>query len=672
VHPRTPDTAPRGTLNLGIVAHVDAGKTTLTERLLVEAGVLDAAGSVDAGTTRTDTMDLERRRGITIRSAVVSFVTDGVVVNLIDTPGHSDFIAEVERALVVLDAAILVVSAVEGVQSQTRVLMRVLRRLRIPTLVFVNKVDRTGADPARVLREITGRLSVSAVAMHTVDGAGTRGAAVRPRETDDAAFESDLVEALAEHDHEVLAAAVGDRSRIAVPQLLGRLRDQVARAHVCPVVLGSAATGAGISALHTALTTLLPTRSADPSAPVSGTVFKVDRGPNGERQVWTRLYAGTLRTRQRVVVAGRSSPRERVTGIRLLGPEGPVESDALTAGRIAVVRGLASARVGDVLGDEAGAPAASSWFAPPSLETVIEPVDPSRRGALHAGLTRLAEEDPLIDVRQDDVRGEVTLSLYGEVQKEVIASLLLEEFGVAVRFRESTVICIERVVGTGSAVELIGTDTNPYLATVGIRVEPAPVSSGVEVCLEVEPGSMPPAFFTAVEQAARDLLHQGPHGWDVPECRVVVTHSGYWARQSHAHGTFDKSMSSTAGDFRALTPLLVMESLVAAGTRVCEPVHRFTADVPEDSHGVVVSAFGRLGAVPLEVQPLGDLVAIVGDIPAASVHRARHVLPGLTRGEGVMTTELHHHSPVRGAPPTRPRTDADPTDREGYLRRVPR
>ena len=672
MHPRPLDTAPRGTLNLGIVAHVDAGKTTLTERLLVEAGVLSAPGSVDAGTTRTDTMALERRRGITIRSAVVSFVADDVVVNLVDTPGHSDFVAEVERALVVLDAAVLVVSAVEGVQSQTRVLMRVLRRLGIPTLVFVNKVDRAGADPTRVLREIAGRLSVSAVAMQTVEGAGTREAAVHPREPGDRTFESDLLETLAEHDDEVLAAAVGDVPRIALPQLVERLRDRVGRADVHPVLLGSAATGAGVSMLHSALTRLLPTRSADPSAPVSGTVFKVDRGPTGARQVWTRLYAGTIRTRDRVTVGGRRGPRERVTGIRLVGPEGPVESDAVTAGRIAVVRGLATARVGDVLGDPAGAPAASSWFARPSFETVVEPVDPSSGGELHVGLTRLAEEDPLIDVRRDDVRGEITLSLYGEVQKEVIASLLLEESGVAVTFRESTVVCIERVVGTGCAVELIGTGTNPYLATVGIRVEPAPVGSGVEVLLEVELGSMPPAFFTAVEESAREALQQGPYGWAVPDCRVVVTHSGYWARQSHMHGTFDKSMSSTAADFRALTPLLVMEALVQAGTRVCEPVHRFTADVPEDTHGAVVSALGRLGAVPLEVQPLGDLVAIVGDIPAASVHRARRVLPGLTRGEGALTSELHHHSPVRGMPPTRPRTDADPTDREGYLRRVPR
>src|SRR6478672_6450149 len=150
-------------LNLGILAHVDAGKTTLTERLLYAAGVIDEIGSVDDGSTQTDTLALERERGITIKSAVVSFVVEDVTVNLIDTPGHPDFIAEVERVLNVLDGAVLVVSAVEGVQAQTRVLMRTLQRLRIPTIVFVNKIDRVGADPARVLRAVSDRLALSVV-----------------------------------------------------------------------------------------------------------------------------------------------------------------------------------------------------------------------------------------------------------------------------------------------------------------------------------------------------------------------------------------------------------------------------------------------------------------------------------------------------------------------------
>ena len=216
----------RRTLNLGILAHVDAGKTTLTERLLYAAGVIDAPGSVDAGTTQTDSLALERQRGITIKSAVVSFTIGDVTVNLIDTPGHPDFIAEVERVLGVLDGAVLVISAVEGVQPQTRLLMRALQRLAVPTLLFVNKIDRTGADDERVLREIADRLTPAVVAMGSATGLGTRVAAFEPSGPDDAAFRTRLVEALAERDEAILAAFVEDDAGVPYERLRAALVEQ--------------------------------------------------------------------------------------------------------------------------------------------------------------------------------------------------------------------------------------------------------------------------------------------------------------------------------------------------------------------------------------------------------------------------------------------------------------
>src|SRR5256886_12089304 len=185
---------PQRTLNLGILAHVDAGKTTLTERLLHSAGVIDEIGSVDAGSTQTDSLALERQRGITIKSAVVSFVVEDVAVNLIDTPGHPDFIAEVERVLGVLDGAVLVISAVEGVQPQTRVLMRTLQRLQIPTLLFVNKIDRGGAQYEGVLQDISEKLTPAIVPMGSARDLGTRSPGFTPYGAADAAFTTRLAE----------------------------------------------------------------------------------------------------------------------------------------------------------------------------------------------------------------------------------------------------------------------------------------------------------------------------------------------------------------------------------------------------------------------------------------------------------------------------------------------
>ena len=233
-------------LNLGILAHVDAGKTSLTERLLFNAGIIDRVGSVDSGSTQTDSMDLERRRGITIQSAVVAFQLDGLTVNLIDTPGHTDFIAEVERALRVLDGAVLVVSAVEGVQAQTRVLFRTLERLGVPTLLFVNKVDRRGAREADLLRDLAEMLSPRLLPMGTVREIGSGEASVVPFAFGDAAFAERAVEMLTAGSDEFLAAYLEDPEGLdCEAELAAQVRS--GRAH--PVFFGSAVTGAGVAAL---------------------------------------------------------------------------------------------------------------------------------------------------------------------------------------------------------------------------------------------------------------------------------------------------------------------------------------------------------------------------------------------------------------------------------------
>ncbi|MEU4741778.1 translation factor GTPase family protein [Actinosynnema sp. NPDC023658] len=642
------------TLNLGILAHVDAGKTSLTERLLHAAGVIDEVGRVDDGSTQTDSLALERQRGITIKSAVVSFEIGGTTVNLIDTPGHPDFIAEVERVLGVLDGAVLVVSAVEGVQAQTRVLMRALRRLRIPTLVFVNKVDRGGARPESVLRDVATFLTPAVIPMGRVRDAGDRAASVLPGIGDGA------VEVLAEQDDAVLAAYVEGRT---VP--LGEvLAEQTRRCAVHPVYSGSAITGAGVPELAAGVVQLLPASTGDPDGPVSGSVFKVERGPAGERIAYVRMFSGTVRVRDRVLDG------ERVTALSVFSLGAAVRCDAVRAGQVAKLWGLEGVRIGDVLGEPPPSAAARMHrFAPPTLETVVVPAREGDAGALHAALTQLAEQDPLIDLRHDGVRREMWVSLYGEVQKEVLQATLAAEYGLDVEFRETTTLCLERPVGVGTAVDFISGDGNPFLATVGLRVEPG---DGVTFRLGVELGSMPFSFFKAVEETVRETLAQGLRGWQVTDCAVTMTHAGYWARQSHSHGTFDKSMSSTAGDFRLLTPLVLVEALRSAGTEVLSPVHRFTLEVPGDVLGAVTPVMARLRAVLLNTSPRGRVTVVEGEVPAAFVHEFQRSLPALTRGEGVLETSFSHHAPVRTEPPQRPRTDHNPLNRKEYLLRVTR
>ncbi len=655
------------TLNLGILAHVDAGKTTLTERLLYSAGIIDEPGSVDDGTTQTDTLALERRRGITIKTAVVSFPIGGVTVNLIDTPGHPDFIAEVERSLGVLDGAVLVVSAVEGVQPQARLLMRALQRLRVPTLLFVNKIDRLGADPERVLRAIAGKLTPAIVPMGATRDPGTRAAAFVPYGAEDAGFRTAVVDVLADHDDALVAAYLRDETAVSYRRLRESLAAQTGRALVHPVFLGSALTGAGVDALGGGIAELLPPAGGDPDGPVAGTVFKIDRGATGEKIAYVRLRSGTIRIRERLRVGG--GAEQKVTAIGLFERGSAVRRPSLPAGRIGKLWGLSEVQIGDAVG-AAAADAGGGSFPPPSLETVVVPRDPRARGALRVALARLAEQDPLIAVRQDDVRRELSVSLYGEVQKEVIQETLATDFGLEVDFHETTTICIERPAGSGSAAEILREPGNPFLATVGLRVEPAAAGSGVEFRLEVELGSMPFAFFRAVEDTVRETLRQGLHGWDVTDCTVTMTHAGYLPRQSHAHQGFSKAMSSTGADFRGLTPLVAMEALRQAGTVVLEPIHRFRLELPTELAGPMLAALAELRATPDVPVLRGPTCALEGEIPVASVQELRQRLPALGRGEALLESAFDCHRPVTGRPPARPRSDADPLNREAYLLRV--
>ncbi|MEV0901070.1 translation factor GTPase family protein [Actinoplanes sp. NPDC049802] len=648
-------------LNLGIVAHVDAGKTSLTERLLYEAGAVSRPGSVDDGTTRTDSMELERRRGITIRAAVTSLHLGDLTVNLLDTPGHPDFIAEVERPLAVLDAAVLVVSSVEGVQPQTVAIWRALRRIGVPTLFFVNKVDRRGADVDRVLTQIRRRLATCPVMLTTVAGQGGRDARVRALRLD----AEPVVAAVAEAD-DAIAARWLSGEPVRARDVRRAVRAGVRVTSLVPVACGSAITGAGVPQLRHLLADLLP-RCDERDGPVAGTVFAVDRDTHG-RRAWLRLWSGRLRVRDRVCLSG--TRPQTVTQIAVSEPDGVLVRPAATAGQIAAVRGL-SARIGQHVGDP---PRRHLYrFPPPTRQALVEPVDPAQRLALFAGLADLADEDPLVDLRLDEHRSEAVIRLHGEVQKEVIAALLEERYGVRVRFSGTLTACIERVVGTGTAEDRIRERGNPYLAGLGLRIEAAPVGHGIEFRPGIEPGRLPPAFVAATEEGVRAALRHGRHGWPVTDCVVTMTSSQYCPRQSRPHQKFDKSISTVAGDFRNLAPVVVTAALRRAGVRVCQPVERFDVNLPHHQADAVTALLGRAGAAIDDTGGSGGYLEMTGTLPSSRVPLVVAALPDLTGGEAVLTTHFDHYAPVTGEdPPALPRRGPDPADRDGWFRAMPR
>jgi len=645
------------TLNLGILAHVDAGKTSLTERLLFTTGVIRKLGSVDDGNTQTDTLALERQRGITIKSAVVSFVIDDVTVNLLDTPGHPDFIAEVERVLSVLDGAVLVISAVEGVQPQTRVLWRALQRLHIPTLLFVNKIDRAGAQDEALLQSIGEKLTPAIIPMGATSEMGTRRALYTPYGATDTVFTAKLIDLLVEHDDALLAAYLDDETAVSYDQLLRALAVQTQQALVHPIFFGSAITGAGVDALIAGIKALLPAAEGEADGPVAGTVFKIERGGAGEKIAYVRMFSGTVHVRDRIAFG--QDYEARVTAVSVFERGSAVRRGVVTARQIGKLWGLNEVQIGDAIGC-AQATGARHYFAPPTLETVIVPRPPTGKSALHAALAQLTEQDPLINLRQDDIRQELFLSLYGEVQKEVIQATLATDFNIEVDFRETTTICVERPAASGAAYEIMGEAPNPFVATVGLRIEPAPLNTGVEFRLAVELGSLPLSFHKAVEETVRATLQQGLYGWQVIDCIVTMTHSGY------------SSVASTAGDFRLLTPLVLMDALKQAGTNVYEPLHRFHLELPADTFGRMLPVLAQLRAVPQTPTMRDSICVVEGEMPAARVHELQQQLPSLTRGEGVLESVFDHYELIRDTPPSRPRWDHNPLNWKEYLLHVVR
>ncbi|MFI9454791.1 GTP-binding protein [Amycolatopsis sp. NPDC052450] len=614
-------------LNIGILAHVDAGKTSLTERLLHHTGAIGTLGRVDAGDTRTDTMELERRRGITIRSAVVAFRIGELHVNLIDTPGHPDFIAEVERALRVLDGVVLVVSAVEGVQAQTRVLMRALKRLRIPVLIFANKADRAGARYDGLLADLAGRLGVTCVPLSEVDDIGTAAAKIRPVPPPPA-----LAEQLAEHSDAFLTAYLEDT--VTAEDYRAEVVRQTRLGVVSPVFFGSARSGEGIAELTTGIREFLAGAAKPvPDDRLRATVFKIERGRAHEKIAYVRVFSGEIGARDHVRFHRRGLTKEaKVSAVHVfeLGDE-TVEGRA-RAGQIAKVTGLKEIRIGDLVGVAEGE-GATAQFPPPALETVVSPVRPEETASVFAALQELAEQDPLITVRQDDETRRISVRLYGEVQKEIIAETLATQHGLDVTFSLTLPVCVERPVGTGHSVWFITEKRNPYFATLGLRVGPGAPGSGLTFGLDVELGSLPLAFHKAIEETVDATLRRGPSGREVIDCDVTVTHTGYF------------SPVSAAGDFRKVTPLVLGEALREAGTEVLEPVSRIEVELPADSVTATLSRLVERGGTVTGSAARGDRAELTGILPTGEVAGFEQQLPGITHGEGLMASEPAGHRP---------------------------
>lgn len=626
-------------INLGILAHVDAGKTSLTERLLYQAGAIAHLGSVDSGDTHTDSMALEKARGITIQSSVVSFMLDSLRVNLIDTPGHADFISEVERALSVLDAVVLVVSAVEGVQPSTRVLMSVLSKLKKPTLIFINKIDRSGARCDALVKEMNLLCDGIVMPMVKAQRIACKEASVSHCTVKESGYYDVLLNALAENDEVFLDQCVANDLQIAKDVFIREIIHQTTATSLYPVYFGSAVTGCGIDELLVGITYYLGNHMADADASLSGRIFKIERIVQGEKIAYLDLRSGAIDVRQSLTLYHEgmekvSSYMEKIARLRVFDQGKLIDAKRAEAGTVVQVYGLKQAAIGDVLDNKALA-RNGAVFSRPSIVTTVTSDNPNDNARLVVALNELAEQDPLIGLDACSDTGDIVVQLYGEIQKEILVDKLKTSYSIAASFGETRPICIERPLGVGEAVNIMDLHNAPleFYATLGFRIESGKAGSGIQYEMKSVKGNIPGGYHSVVEDATFRFLRKGLQGWQVTDCVITVTEAGVCPLSISPH-------------FRQLTPILLQQALEKAGTMVCEPYNNFELDTPTDFISQVQAELVQYDVTITGGDSFGDVYRIKGEIKDKHIARLQARLPNLTQGMGVMLTVPSGYKPV--------------------------
>ena len=626
-------------INIGILAHVDAGKTTLTESLLYTSGAIAELGSVDEGTTRTDTMNLERQRGITIQTAVTSFQWEDVKVNIIDTPGHMDFLAEVYRSLSVLDGAVLVISAKDGVQAQTRILFHALQKMNIPTIIFINKIDQNGIDLQRVYQSIKDKLTSDMIVMQEVS--------LSPQISMTDISDLDKWDMIISGSDELLERYVAEDS-LDIQELQYEKCKRTRCCSLFPVYHGSAKDNLGTEKLIEAITETFITETDDIQSELCGYVFKVEYTERKKRLSYLRLYHGTLHLRDTLLLSKKK--KIKITEMCIPSNGEIVPADHACPGEI-VILADDTLKLNDILGNEKLLPHKTRIDNPmPLLRTTVEPQKPEQRETLLNALAEIADTDPLLKYYVDTTTHEIILSFLGNVQMEVICAILEEKYHVEAEIKEPTVIYMERPLRKAEYTIHIEVPPNPFWASVGLSIEPLPIGSGVQYESRVSLGYLNQSFQNAVMEGVLYGCEQGLYGWKVTDCKICFEYGLYY------------SPVSTPADFRLLSPIVLEQALKKAGTELLEPYLHFEIYAPQEYLSRAYHDAPRYCADIVSTQIKNDEVILKGEIPARCIQEYRNDLTYFTNGQGVCLTELKGYQPAIGkfiCQPRRPNSRID-------------
>ncbi|MBU6228676.1 MAG: elongation factor G [Cyanobacteria bacterium REEB459] len=664
--------------NIGIAAHIDAGKTTTTERILYYSGLVHKLGEVHEGTAVTDWMEQERERGITITAAAISTSWRDHQINIIDTPGHVDFTIEVERSMRVLDGVIAVFCSVGGVQPQSETVWRQANRYSVPRIAFVNKMDRTGANFFRVYQQLRDRLGANAVAIQVPIGAEADfqgvvdlvtlrarlyhddlGEKIEDAEIPAAMsavveeYRTKLLEAIAETDDTLMEKYLEGES-IATAEIIAALRRGTITGTLVPVLCGSAFKNRGIQLLLDAVVDYLPApidvppiqghlpagevaeRQARDEAPLAALAFKIMADPYG-RLTFVRVYSGVLNKGTYIYNATKDK-KERISRLIILKADDRIEVDELRAGDLGAVIGLRDTFTGDTICDPQHPIVLESLFVPePVISVAVEPKTKQDMDKLGKALQSLSEEDPTFKVSTNPETNQTVIAGMGELHLDILVDRMLREFKVEANIGAPQVAYRETIRQTTTAEGrfIRQSGGKGQYGHVVVEVEPAPEGTGFEFASKIVGGTIPKEYIPSAQQGMKEACESGIlAGYPVIDLKVTLTDGSY------------HEVDSSEMAFKIAGSLAMKEAVLKASPVLLEPIMKVEVEVPEDFLGDVM---GDLNSRRGQIEGMGTeatIAKITADVPLAEMFGYATDIRSKTQGRGIFSMEFSHYGEV--------------------------
>lgn len=614
--------------NIGILAHADAGKTTLAEHFLFESGKIKVLGNVDAGTSQSDFSEVEKSRGISVRSSYTSFFWKNIQINLIDTPGHVDFSADTERSIRVMDAAVLIISASEGVQAHTETIWNALKKRDIPVIIFINKIDRLGADTQLVINEIEKELTNSLAVLQIAENEGKPDAKIKSVWNENSLYEKTL-ENLAECNKEILELYL-EGTNIKYEKANSKLKQSVKKRLIFPVLAGSVKYSLGVKELLNTIIEYFPEPIQKSNQSLSGLVFAISHDKIMGKIAHVRVFEGKIKNRDIVLNYSRNNFEEKVTQVRKIFANSFEDIGIVSSGDIAGLCGLKNARIGDILESPSEYIPDDISLKTPLLTIQIMPESKKNFSALALALQKLSTEDPSLNFNWFKEEKELHISIMGDLQIQIIKSILETRFNIKANFKNPTVIYKETPIKTGEGFVRYWMP-KPCWAILKFKIEPGERGSGVVYKSEISVDEVLQKYQNEVERTIPEALKQGIKGWELTDIKITLTEGE------------DHQVHSRSGDFAIATPIGIMNGLNNIGTTLLEPIFSFKISASEKLSGKIVSDITQMRGHFESPEINNETFILTGLIPLATSINYPIKLNSRSGGKAKISTKFHSY-----------------------------